>query len=184
MPGSHTLTLVGIDEGAVRAEIPVAGRTRWAIFDPEAQAFYLNIADPAEIVVVDARRPESIARIFAIPSVGPHGLDLDPDSHRLFCACDSGELISLDARSGNVLGRNPLSGSPDVVFFDRVRKRLYVAAGDPGTIDIFDTKSMGKLGTVATEKGAHTFALAPAGDEIYVFLPQSHRAAIYQAVHT
>ena len=27
---------------------------------------------------------------YAIPSAGPHGLDLDPDSHRLFCACDSG----------------------------------------------------------------------------------------------
>jgi hypothetical protein len=24
---------------------------------------------------------------YAIPSAGPHGLDLDPDSHRLFCAC-------------------------------------------------------------------------------------------------
>jgi DNA-binding beta-propeller fold protein YncE len=125
--GSHTLTVVAIDEGAVRAEIPVAGRTRWAIFDPEAQAFYVNISDPAE------------------------------------------------------MGRNPLSGSPDVVFFDRVHKRLYVAAGDPGTIDVFDTKSMGKLGTVATEKGAHTFALAPVGNEVYAFLPQSHSAAIYQA---
>jgi hypothetical protein len=43
---------------------------------------------------------------------------------------------------------------------------------------------MGKLGTVATEKGAHTFALAPAGDQVYAFLPQSHRAAIYQAADT
>jgi DNA-binding beta-propeller fold protein YncE len=178
-PGSHTLTIVAVDERAARAEIPVAGRTRWAVFDPEAQAFYVNIAEPAEIVVVDARQPRSLARTFAIPSVGPHGLDLD--THRLFCACDSGELITLDARSGIVLGQNPLSGSPDVVFFDRVRKRLYVAIGDPGTIDVFDTKTMESLGSVATETGAHTFALAPAGNQIYAFLPKSHRAAIYQA---
>src|SRR5262245_60318466 len=63
------------------------------------------VADAAEIVVVDARQPQSIGRMFAIPSVGRHGLD--PDSHRLFCACDSAELITLDARSGKVLGRNP-----------------------------------------------------------------------------
>jgi len=183
MPGSHTLTIVAIDEAAVRAEIAVAGRTRWAVFDPEAQVFYVNIADPAEIVVVDTRQPRNVAGTFAIPSVGPHGLDLDPESRRLFCACDSGELITLDARSGKVLGQNSLSGSPDVVFFDRVHKRLYVAVGEPGTIDVFDTKSMEKLGTVATELGAHTFALAPTGEQIYAFLPRSHRAAIYQAAH-
>jgi DNA-binding beta-propeller fold protein YncE len=180
---SHTLTMVAVDERAAQAEIRVAGRTRWAVFDSDAQVFYVNIADPPEIVVIDARQPRGVARTFAIPSVGPHGLDLDLETNRLFCACDSGELITLDARSGRVLGQNPLSGSPDVVFYDRVRKRLYVAVGEPGTIDVFDTNTMGKLGSVATETGAHTFALAPAGDQIYAFLPKSHRAAIYRAAH-
>jgi DNA-binding beta-propeller fold protein YncE len=181
IPGSHTLTVVAVDGGAVRAQIPVPGLTRWAVFDPEAQAFYVNIADPAQIVVVGARQSDRIARTFAVPSAGPHGLDLDLDTHRLFCACDSGELITLDAH-GKVLGRNPLSGAPDVVFFDGAHKRLYVAVEDPGTIDVFDTKSMEKLASVATEKGAHTFALAPDGQQIYAFLPASHRAAIYEAV--
>ena len=180
IPGSHTLSLVSLDDRTVRAEITVPGRTRWAVYDPDALAFYVNIADPAQIVVVDARQPDRIARTFAIPSAGPHGLDLDLNTHRLFCACDSGMLVALDARSGEVLGQNPLSGSPDVVFFDRVHNRLYVAVGDPGVIDVFDTKAMEKIGSVATEKGAHTFALAPAGNQLYVFLPASHRAAIYQ----
>ena len=66
--GSHTLTVVALDERGVRAHIPVSGRTRWAIFDPDAQAFYVNIADPPEIVVVDARKPADIARavLFAL----------------------------------------------------------------------------------------------------------------------
>ena len=177
------MTVVDVNARAVRAEIPVSGRTRWAVFDPDAQAFYVNIADPAEIVVVDPRKPQSIAPTFAVPLIGPHGLDLDLDSHRLFCACESGELITLDPHSGNVLAKNPLSGSPDVVFYDRVRKRLYVAVGEPGTIDVFDTNTMEILERVATEAGAHTFALAPTGDQIYPFLPKSHRAAIYQAAH-
>ena len=42
------------------------------------------------------------------------------------------------------------------------------------------TRTMARLGTVTTEKGAHTTALAPAGDRVYAFLPASHRAAIYQ----
>jgi len=140
----------------------------------------VNTADPAQIVVVEAGHSDRISRAYPIPSAGPHGLDLDLDTHRLFCACDSGVLVTLDARSGRVLGRIPLSGSPDVVTFDRVRKCLYVAVGDPGTIDMFDTKTMQKLGSVATETGAHTFALAPGGGQLYAFLPADHRVAIYQ----
>jgi DNA-binding beta-propeller fold protein YncE len=180
VPGSHTLTVVSLDGRAVRAEIGVPGRTRWALYDPVAQAFYVNIADPAQIVVVDGRRADRIARTFPIPSAGPHGLDLDLSSHRLFCACDSATLVTLDTRSGQILGQDPLSGAPDVVFFDRLHGRLYVAVGDPGAIEVFDTKAMEKLGSVATEEGAHTFALAPQGEQLYAFLPASHRAAIYQ----
>ena len=180
IPGSHTLTVVSLDDRAVRAEIPVPGRTRWALYDPDAQSFYVNIADPAQIVVIDARNPRDIARIIPVPSAGPHGLDLDLSTHRLFCACDSGQLITLDARSGNVIGRNGLSGTPDVVFFNRHRQHLYVAVGEPGVIDVFDTATMERLGQVATEKGAHTTALAPVGDRLYAFLPATHRAGIYQ----
>src|SRR5215470_537243 len=183
-PRSHTLTMVAADERVVRAEIPVPGRTRWALYDPDAEAFYVNIVDPAEIVVVDAKRPNRIARTFAIPSGGPHGLDFDLSTRRLFCACDSGELITLDAASGEILGRNSLSGSPDVVFFDRMRGRLYVAVCDPGVIDVLDTRTLQKLGSVATEAGAHTFALAPSGDQVYAFLPRSHRAAVYEVTRT
>ena len=179
--GSHTLSVVSLDARAVLTEIPVPGRTRWAVYDTDAQVFYVNISDPAQIVLVDARQPNSIARTFPIPSAGPHGLDLDLSTHRLFCACDSGVLITLDARSGRIIGQSPLSGAPDVVFFDQVHKRLYAAVGDPGVIDVFDTTTMEKIAQVATEKGSHTFALAPAGDQVYAFLPASHRAAIYQA---
>ena len=183
-PRSHTLTVVAADERVVRAEILVSGRTRWALYDPDAGAFYVNIADPAEIVIVDARHPDRIARTLTVPSRGPHGLDFDLSTHRLFCACDAGELITLDAASGKILGRNSLSGPPDVVFFDRVRGRLYVAVGDPGVIDVVDTRTMKKLGSVATEEGAHTFALTPTGDQVYAFLPRSHRAAIYEIART
>jgi DNA-binding beta-propeller fold protein YncE len=180
-PRSHTLTMVAADERVVRSEIAVSGRTRWAVYDPEPKAFYVNIADPAEIAVVDARQSDRIARTFAVPSAGPHGLDVDLINRRLFCACDSALLITLDADTGRAVNESALSGPPDVVFFDRIRRRLYVAIGHPGVIDVFDTRAMKKLGSVATEKGAHTFAIAPTGEQVYAFLPGSHRAAIFQA---
>jgi DNA-binding beta-propeller fold protein YncE len=177
---SCTLTMVDVGARAVRSSIEVPGRTRWAVFDPDAEVFYVNISDPAVIVVVDAKKPTSIARTIPIPAAGPHGLDLDRASHRLFCACDAGVLVTLDARSGDVLDEKPLSGVPDVVFFNRQRQHLYVAIGDPGIIDVFSTSPMKKLATTETEAGTHTTALSPAGDRLYAFLPRTHRAAIYE----
>jgi len=56
LPSSHTLSVVNLDDGVVQNEIGVPGRTRWTVYDPDAQVFYVNIADPAQIVVVDAER--------------------------------------------------------------------------------------------------------------------------------
>jgi DNA-binding beta-propeller fold protein YncE len=178
--GSYTLTLVDLAVGVARAEIEVAGRTRWALFDPDLHAFYVNIAQPSQIVVIEAEQPDRIARVIPLPAAGAHGLDLDRATHRLFCACDAGRLVTVDAWSGQILDDQPLSGVPDVVFFDGRRNRLYVAVGDPGVIDVFDTTTMRYLGLVATERGAHTFALTPNGDRLCAFLPATHRAAMFQ----
>lgn len=177
--GSCTLTMVALDDRAVVAEIAVPGRTRWAVYDDDAERFYVNIADPALIVIVDAKKPDGITATFDIPAAGPHGLDLDPTTRRLFCACDAGRLITLDAATGRIVAEHALGGVPDVVFFNRPRRQLYIAVGDPGLIDVFDTASMASLGRVATERGAHTIAFAPSGDAVYAFLPQSHRAAVF-----
>jgi len=180
LPGSHTLSIIDLARDARRTEIAVRGRTRWTVFDPGPELFYVNIAQPAETVVIDPRQPDRIARSFAVPHAGPHGLDVDSATHRLFCACDAGMLVTLDARSGSVLDEKPLSGVPDVVFFNRQRQQLYVAVGDPGVIDVFSTSTMERLAVVETEPGAHTTALSPAGDRLYAFLPRTNRAAIYE----
>jgi hypothetical protein len=171
--------MVDLDAGKMRASIEVPGRTRWAVFDAEAEAFYVNIMHPSQIVVVDARAPDRIARAMPVSTDGAHGLDFDPATRRLFCACDAGVLVTLDAGTGKVLNENKLSGVPDVVWFNPKRRQLTIAIGDPGVVDVLDTTSMKSLGTVATEKGAHTSALPPSCDGLYVFLPGSHRAAIF-----
>lgn len=179
VPHRFTLSIVDVAKRILIADIPVPGRTRWTVYDAQTDAFYINIADPAQIVIVAAHDPTRIARTLEIDVAGPHGLDLDAEHRRLFCACDGGQLVCLQLPEGRPLHQSGLSGVPDVIFFNRVLHRLYVAIGDPGVIDVFDTETMERVETVPTEKGAHTLAFDPNRNKVYAFLPQTHRAAVY-----
>ena len=178
--GSYTVSLVKVETKTLIANVPVPGRTRWTIFDAKSNLFFVNIADPSVIVVIDANQPTQVARVFDIPATGPHGLDLDPETNRLFCACDGKCLVFLNAQSGEILAESDLSGAPDVIFFNPALKHLYAAIGDPGLIDVFDTDSMQLIESIGTEPGAHTIAFNAQSNKVYAFLPQSHRAAIYE----
>jgi DNA-binding beta-propeller fold protein YncE len=174
--GEHCSASV-IDLGSleVMGEVPLPGRTRWALYDPDRDLVYVNIRHPAQIAVIDARRI-ALDDAFAVPCEGPHGLWLD--AGRLFCACDGGELIVLDDNR-NIIASLPLPGTPDVVMLDPKVERVYVAVGDPGVVCSFDTRRLEQIETVETELGAHTAAWDPVDRSLYVFCPQTSGAIIY-----
>jgi DNA-binding beta-propeller fold protein YncE len=180
VPGSFTVSVVDVRARKRVADVPVAGRTRWTVHDPVDDGFHVNIADPPQIVAVEPGDPVRIRRVIDIPHAGPHGLDIDVARRRLFCACDAGVLVEVDADAGTVLSIHPIGGVPDVVFFNPALARLYVAIGEPGIIDVFDTTPLRHRETVTTERGAHTLSFDATRNIVCAFLPDSHRAAIYE----
>ncbi len=120
-----------------------------------------------------------MAWTLSVPAPGPHGLDFDPEHRRLFFACVAKQLVILNAHSGEVLRQLELSGSPDVIFFNRVLRHLYVAVGDPGVVDVFDTDTLERIETVQTERDAHTLGFDAERNKLYAFLPETHRVAVY-----
>jgi DNA-binding beta-propeller fold protein YncE len=179
VPGSFSLSVVDVITRSLRGALPVPGRTRWAIYDPNLDRFFVNIADPPRIVGV---RGDDLGRInatYEVPAAGPHGLDLDAATGRLLCACDDGQFLALDAATGRLLGQVTLSGPPDVIFLVPGLARCYVAMGQPGAIDVIEVRAMRRLESVPTEPGAHTTALDVRRHRLYVFLPKTHRAAVF-----
>jgi DNA-binding beta-propeller fold protein YncE len=180
VPGSFTVSAVDVGRKMWIADVPVAGRTRWAVFAEDPDCFYVNIADPPQIVVIEGGDPRRLARTIAVPAAGPHGLDLDVAGHRLFCACDARRVLTLDTRTGAVMDGVDIVGVPDVVFFNPKRRCLYVAIGDPGVIEVLETAPLRRREVVATERGAHTLAFDPSSETLYALLPETHRAAVYR----
>jgi DNA-binding beta-propeller fold protein YncE len=73
-----------------------------------------------------------------------------------------------------------LSGTPDVVFFNPALKRLYVAVGDPGVIDVFETESLKRIEIISTGRGTHTIGFDATRNKLYAFVPATHQTAVYE----
>jgi DNA-binding beta-propeller fold protein YncE len=107
-------------------------------------------------------------------------MDLDLAGRRAMVACDGGAVVALDLASGQELGQVPIAGAPDAIWFNPQRKRLYVAIAEPGIVEVVDTQAMVVVQQVETERDAHTTAFDVARQRLYVFLPSSCRAAVYE----
>ena len=170
-----TTTVVDLERHVVIGQRALPGRPRWAAYDDAARVIYANISDPAVIVVIDSATTE-IVRNIPVPTAGPHGLALI--DALLFCAADGGELVVLET-SGEIRGRLPLAGPPDVLMYDRELGRAYVAIGSPGVVQSFDTRTLRPLETIETEEGAHTIGWDPERKELWAFAPRMSAALVF-----
>ncbi len=175
-----TVSIVDINRGVMTADVIVPGRTRWSVFDRKTERFYVNISNPSQIAIFDAKDPDGISGSIRIPATGAHGLDVDLDGRRLFCACDEGQLCEISLESEKVTRQSKLAGAPDVIFYNPELEHLYVTIGNPAVLQVFDTRTMREIQIIPTELGTHTIAFNQDSGKIYAFMPETHRASIYK----
>jgi len=173
----NTARLVDPQAGQVVATTALPGRPRWAVYHPAGERFLVNIREPAVVAVLSASTFELVGQ-FPVSGVGPHGLDLDQEGHRVFIACDGGSVVTLENSTGSELAKVSIAGAPDAIWHNHQTSHLYVAIEDPGVIDVVNTESMTVEEQMATEVGAHTTAFDAKRERLYVFLP-SCRVAVY-----
>jgi DNA-binding beta-propeller fold protein YncE len=160
-------------------ELP--GRPRWCVYDAPRRRFLVNIRNPTCVVALADDTLRETARIEGL-AAGPHGLDIDRLGQRAFVACDAGFVCVLDLTSDREIGRVQIAGEPDAVWYSSAAGVLYVAIGTPGVVDVLDTRCLAIAQQVKTEEGAHTTAFDQERRRLYVFLPTTCRAAVFEEV--
>jgi DNA-binding beta-propeller fold protein YncE len=178
----HSARLTDPLSGRILSTAQLPGRPRWCFFDAARDRFLVNVRDPACVVALDAGAAVITAQI-AVSGAGPHGLDIDADGHRAFVASDARTVVVLDLTQDQEVARLPISGEPDAIWFNSARQLLYVAIGQPGVVDVIDCKRMVLMEPVTTEQSAHTTAFDATRQLLYVFLPGSCRAAVYEEIN-
>jgi DNA-binding beta-propeller fold protein YncE len=170
--------LVDPHSDRILASYGLPGRPRWCVYDEVLDSFLVNIRDPAGLLTVGAESL-SAARFLPVSVAGPHGLSILEEEGRALIACDGKAVVALDVNTGQEIGSAQIAGEPDVVWYNRRKARLYCAVGRPGVLEVVDTRNLSVIEEVATEEGAHTFAFDQPRQRVYVFLPRSCRASVY-----
>src|SRR5438094_623209 len=106
------------------------------------------------------RRPRPTAgdRCPGIQRAANRSTHWDRTCGRAFVACDASVVAVLDLASDSELGRLPIAGQPDAIWYSSATDRLYIAIAQPGVIDVVDGRTLAVVDQVTTEEGAHTTA--------------------------
>ena len=147
-------------------------------FEKSGARIFANVPDAGEIEVVDREKKTILAK-WPVKEAGANfPMALDEADHRLFAGCRKpGKVLVFNTDTGKVTAQVPCPGDTDDVFYDSVRKRLYVVGGE-GFLEAFDQigpddyRSVGKL---ATASGARTGLYVPDLNQFFLAVP--HRGA-------
>jgi hypothetical protein len=159
------------------------------VWDPETHRFYISVPElngnPAtgEIAVIDPIK-KAVVDAFPVSECEPAGLTLGPHQH-LLVGC-SGDAIAagfearsliISARDGSTVATITQVGGSDEVWYNPGDKHYYLAAssnpsakGGP-SLGIVDAESNTWIQNVPTFASAHSVAVDPNNDHIFVPLP-------------
>jgi hypothetical protein len=86
------------------------------------------------------------------------------------------------AGTGKQLARVGITGQPDAIWFNPIKSVLYVGIGDPGLVEVIDTRQMALIDSISSQREAKTSAFDIDRQRLYVFLPETCRAAVYREI--
>ena len=135
---------------------------------------FVNVPSVARIVVVD-RDTASVLTGWSLGAIrANYPMALDEPDHRLFVGTRRpAALLAYDIETGKQVGRSPIGGDVDDLFYDSERKRIYAICGQ-GSIDVLqeiDADHYLPIDEVPTAPGARTGLFAAARGALYVAVP-------------
>ena len=157
--------------GKAITTIPLPGKPEFAQVDLKAGRIYNNIEDTSEVVVIDVKTHEVVAKWPIAPGEEASGMAIDLANHRLFLGASNDMMVMMDSTTGKVLTTVPIGPGVDANRFDPVTKLAFASSGGDGTVTIAHEDSPDKLTvvqTLATARGSRTMTLDPKTHNIYL----------------
>src|SRR5262245_56221992 len=175
---------VGYGKGALRAldaatgnsagDIRLSGHPESFQMEARGQRIFVNVPTARHVAVVDRTKAAVIATWPVPDAAANYPMALDEAGRRLFVGARKPAVVLVyDIDTGKVVGRQPIGGDVDDLFFDSARKRLYAVCGE-GRIDVVRQEGPDRYslqGTIQTSPRARTGLLVPEEARLFVAAP-------------
>jgi YVTN family beta-propeller protein len=165
------IAVVDTTNGTLVTNLPVSTHPEGMDIDPAHERIFANIADSAEVAVIDGVTHAQSATWKLTRAKDNVPLAYDEEHQVLFVACRApARLLVLDGNSGKELADLPSDSGADDLFYDAELHRIYLIAGS-GAIDVYEidaNKNVRASGVTQTSAGAKTGLLVPSQHALYV----------------
>lgn len=136
---------------------------------------FVNVPDAQQIAVIDHQK-QSVAATWPMKKFRANfPMALDEANHRLFIGCRRpARLVVFDTSKSKPVTDLAISGDIDDLFYDAVRKRLYLSCGE-GFLDVVaqrDADRYERIERIATARGARTCFYSAELDRLWLAVPQ------------
>jgi DNA-binding beta-propeller fold protein YncE len=161
--------------GAKRATIDLGGEAGNTHYDSVSHCILVAVQTKNQIVAIDPIGEKIMARYDLAGSDHPHGFTIDEPNRLAFISCEgNAALIVLDLRTMKPVQQLKIPDDPDVLAWDPVWRRLYVAA-ESGVLSAFwlDGSMLKPVGEVRAPH-AHTVSVDPRTHRVYLPLENIH----------
>ncbi len=181
--GSGALAAVN-EDGVKVSEINLNAHPESFRLETRGPKIFVNLPRSRNVAVADRNTKSIVTHWSTGGAFANFPMALDEADHRLFIVCRfPARLVVLDTDTGKVVGKWPVVGDCDDVFYDSARKRIYASGGE-GKVSVFQQQNANQyqqIASVPTRKGARTSLFSPDSHTLYVAARQqgSEAAAVF-----
>lgn len=162
-------------------DIKVVAHPSELLLDKAGKTLFVFVSIANKLQVVDTDKREVLST-WAVTSQHPGDAALDKSTSRLFIGTHTpAEMIVMDSRAGKEVAHLPTAEGMDGVYFDSLRKRVYVSGGrdlPAGFAYVYQQRDADHYETIAkipTRGGAGTSFWSSELDRYYVAAPASDK---------
>jgi DNA-binding beta-propeller fold protein YncE len=133
---THKINIIDTKAFKLVGDITLPGNHSEAMaISRDGKKMYVNLTGPKEVGTVDLNTRELVARWPITGAETPNSMALDEANHRLFVATRNPPKFHVfDTDSGKIVTTAPCSAFNDDMWFDTLRKRIYLSGSETTTV--------------------------------------------------